>query len=99
MSSVSFTMRSKVIVYPVVAGWRFLGVSKKEGMEIKERFGSKARGWGSLPVSVTIGETTWETSIFPDKHSGSYLFPLKAKVRKAEGISDGATVTFVLSLR
>jgi hypothetical protein len=82
-----------------MAAWRFIGIPQMEGREIKEKFGARAKGWGSLPVSVTIDKTTWDTSIFPDKKSGSYLLPLKAKVRKAEGIKDDSTVSFLLQLR
>ncbi len=28
----------------------------------------------SIPVRVTVGKTTWETSIFPDKKSQTYLY-------------------------
>jgi hypothetical protein len=94
-----YAMSSKVIVYPGMGGWRFLLLPKKQGQEIKKNFGANAKGWGSLPVSVTVGKTMWQTSIFPDKQSGSYLLPLKAKVRQAEGISDKATVKFQLVLR
>jgi len=94
-----YTFRSKVWVYPGMSAWRFIGVPEKEGKEIKEKFGTHAKGWGSLPVTVTIGDTTWDTSIFPDKKSGSYLLPLKAKVRKAEGIADDSVVTYALKLR
>jgi hypothetical protein len=90
---------SNVIPYPGVSGWRFLLLPKKYGQEIKKKFGGRARGWGSLPVSATIGNTTWNTSIFPDKRSGSYLLPLKAKVRKAEKISDDSKVAFTIRLR
>jgi hypothetical protein len=96
---VAWEMISNVIPYPGVAGWRFLLLPKKHGQEIKEKYGRHARGWGSLPVSATIGKTTWDTSIFPDKRSGSYLLPLKAKVRKAEKISDDSKVTFTIRLR
>ena len=82
-----------------MSAWRFLTVPKKESTEIKEKFGKYAKGWGSLPVSVTIGKTTWNTSIFPDKKSGSYLLPLKAKVRKAEDIFDDSVVKFTVTLR
>lgn len=82
-----------------MAGWRFLTLPKKHGQEIRKNFGARAKGWGSLPVSVTIGKTTWNTSIFPDKKSGSYVLPVKAKTRKAEGISDHSTVLFTLTLR
>ena len=33
-------------------------------------------------------------SIFPDSKSGTYILPLKAKVRKKENIYEGDTVTF-----
>lgn len=92
-------MKSEVVVYPGTSGWRFLALPRMESNEIKETFGRRAKGWGSLPVSVTIGNTVWDTSIFPDKKSGSYLLPLKVKVRKAEDINDGSTVTFSIRLR
>src|SRR3989344_5661930 len=95
----TYRMRSEVWPYPGMAGWRFLTLPKKDGQEIRQKFGKQARGGGSLPVSVTIGNTTWNTSIFPDKKSGSYVLPLKAKIRKAEGISDHSRVTFTLTLR
>lgn len=94
-----YKLKSKVLVYPGDGGWRFLVIPLKEGREIKNKYGQNARGWGSLPVSVTTGKTTWETSIFPDKQSGSYLLPLKAQVRKKEGIYDDDNVSFTLKLR
>jgi hypothetical protein len=99
MASKNYKLTSKVYVYPGMGGWRFLGLPLKEGREIKEKYGKNARGWGSLPVSITIGKTTWETSIFPDKKSGSYLLPLKAQVRKKEEIDDEDEVEFTLKLR
>lgn len=80
-------------------GWRFLVLPQREGKEIKETHGGNAKGWGSLPVSVTVGKTTWDTSIFPDKKAGTYLLPLKAGVRKKEGITDHTTVRFKLTVR
>ena len=98
MPKTSYNMRSKVWPYPGMAAWRFLTLPKRQGQEIRKKFGTYARGWGSLPVSVAIGKTVWNTSIFPDKKSGSYLLPLKAKVRKAENISDHSIVSFALTL-
>ena len=69
-------MRSQVFLYPGMGGWHFIGLPKKESQEIKEAFAAKTRGWGSLPVEVTLGKTHWKTSIFPDKKSGTYLLPL-----------------------
>ena len=44
------------------------------------------RGWGSVRVKVTLGKTKWDTSIFPDKKSGTYLLPIKAEVRIKEHV-------------
>ncbi len=92
-------MRSEVLVYPGMSGWRFLVLPKKQSEEIKKTFGKHARGWGSLRVSVTVGKTEWKTSIFPDKKSASYILPLKAQVRKAEDIADDDTVQFLIKIQ
>jgi hypothetical protein len=94
-----FSVKAEVWIYPGMAGWHFVTLPKKQGSEIKERFGKAARGWGSLPVKVTVGKTSWKTSIFPDKRSGSYLLPLKAEVRKKERIKAGDILSFTLYLR
>ncbi|MAZ56622.1 hypothetical protein CL653_02430 [bacterium] len=97
MTSV-YKLKSKILVYPEMSGWRFLVLPKEVSVKIKEQFGSNARGWGSLPVEVTIGKTIWQTSIFPDKKSGTYLLPLKAQVRKKEEIYDDDEVKFQFKL-
>ena len=95
-----FKMKSEVWLYQgMSAAWHFISVTKKHSEEIKKRFGGSAKGWGSLPVSVTIGTTTWKTSIFPDKKSGTYLLPLKADVRKKEGIYKGDKIEFEIEVK
>lgn len=79
-------------------GWRFLVVPKVESATVREKWGNQAKGWGSLPVVVELGDAKWKTSIFPDKKSGGYLLPLKAAVRKAEGVGDRDTVEFSITL-
>ncbi len=53
-------------------------------------------GWGVIPVVATIGRTTWTTSLFPK--DGTYLVPIKAAVRTAEGIGLDDDVTVELGL-
>ena len=50
----------------------------------------KKRGWGSVRVKAAIGETTWETSLFPQAKEGAYILPIKADVRKKEKIVVGS---------
>ncbi len=94
-----FKIKSKVWVYNGMSSWRFVSVDKAQSDEIKQVFGALKRGWGSLPVRVTLGETVWDTSIFPDKKKGCYILPLKAQVRKKEGIGDEDVVNFAIEVR
>ncbi|WP_229955888.1 DUF1905 domain-containing protein [Parasphingorhabdus litoris] len=47
------------------------------------------RGWGAVKVEAKIGETVWQTSIFPGIDENAYVLPVKASVRKTEGIVVG----------
>jgi len=99
MSKKKYKTRGKVWLYPGMAGWHFVSLEKKQSKEIKEKYGKNRRGFGSIPIKVTIGDTSWKTSIFPDKRSGTYLLPIKAEVRKKEGIFDDDTITFTIEIR
>ena len=79
-----FNVRAKVWLYPGMAGWHFVTIPKKQSERIKKVFGAKKRGWGSLPVMATIGETHWETSIFPDKKSGLIYCRSRPRYAKAD---------------
>ena len=72
------------------AAWHFLSVPEGITDEIDEVYGDQAAGFGSVKVEVTIGSSTWRTSIFPDTKRGCFILPVKAAVRKAEDLSDGS---------
>ena len=93
-----YKVKSKVVLYPGMAAWFFAYVDKKQAVEIKEKHTGPRRGFGSIKVTATIGKTKWKTSIFPDKQSGTYVLPLKAAVRRAEGIDAGDTISFTLDI-
>ncbi len=58
----------------------------------------RRRGWGAMKVRANIGDTEWETSIFPDKSSGGWLLPVKAAVRKAERLVAGDAVQVAITV-
>jgi Domain of unknown function (DUF1905) len=77
------------------ASWHFLTLTGEVAEAIhalalmrRLEYGAK-RGWGSIKVTATIGETSWQTSIFPEKDADGWLLPVKAAVRKAEGLVAG----------
>jgi hypothetical protein len=53
-------------------------------------------GWGMIPVTARVGATEWTTWLFPK--DGRYVVPLKDKVRQAETLEDGDTVTIHLDV-
>lgn len=78
------------------ASWHFITLPPEAATRVRFYAGEKKRGWGSVPVVVTIGRTCWRTSIFPEKKSKSFLLPLKAEVRKGKKISLGDMVRVTL---
>ena len=54
-------------------------------------------GFGSVRVEVTLGRSSWRTSVFPDKARG-YVLPVKSAVRRREGLEVGDRVRIALAL-
>jgi hypothetical protein len=91
--------RAKVWLYSGdKAAWHFVTLSKTVAEKLKKTFKQPRRGWGSIPVIVTIGKSQWKTSVFPDTKSESFVLPIKAKVRKAECVDHGDTIAFALEV-
>ncbi|MGB6318827.1 MAG: DUF1905 domain-containing protein [Litorimonas sp.] len=80
------------------SAWHFITVPDETSAAIRSFAPEAKRGFGSARVSVTIGETVWRTSVFPDKQSGGYLLPVKKAVRSAEGLAAGDAATVRLEL-
>ena len=74
--------------------YHFVSVPPEECVLLDEVAAMVSYGWGMIPVSGQIGETTWTTSLYPK--DGGYVVPLKDLVRKAEGLDVGDHVTLRL---
>lgn len=84
--------------YPGDAAWHFVTLPEDAADEITAVTEGLRRGFGSVRVEVTIEPSTWTTSIFPDKRSGSFMLPVKKPVRAAAQIEAGDVVDVELSL-
>jgi hypothetical protein len=78
------------------APWYYVTVPADLSRDLREISAFVTYGWGVIPVTVRIGQTEWQTSLFPK--DGSYLVPLKASVRKAEHLDEGDTVSIRLEV-
>lgn len=75
----------------------FVTIPEKESADIKAISTMVTYGWGVIPVHVTVGDTTFKTSLFPKEDR--YLVPVKADVRKAELLETGDTVAMRLEVK
>ena len=90
-----FRFTAELWRYPGSSGWHFVTLPDETADDIDAAVGDRA-GFGSIPVVVTVGHTTWSTSLFPDKAAGSFLLPVKAAVRKAESLEIGAAARYAV---
>jgi hypothetical protein len=88
----NLTIKQKVWIWPgETANWFFVYVDTPGVLKIREETKGK-RGFGSVRVQATLGKTTWESSMFWSRKENCYIFPLKAQIRKKEGVFDGDLV-------
>lgn len=90
----SFT--GPVIEWRGPAPYHFVTVPDDEAAEIEAVSAGITYGWGMIPADVTIGDTTWYTALWP--RQGTYVVPLRDRIRRAEGIELDDVVTVHLSL-
>lgn len=87
----TYTFTAKLFRYSAeTASWFFVATDTTLAAKIKKN-AQVIKGFGSIPVQVTIGQTTWRTSLFPSKDK-TYLLAIKAEVRRKEDIREGDRV-------
>jgi hypothetical protein len=84
--------------YTGQAAWYFVTLPHDVADDIDELTADDRRGFGSVRVEVTVGATTWNTSVFPDTKSESFVLPVKKAVRVAEDLDEGSSVAVRLVL-
>lgn len=94
----SFVFDAEVWLWEGEAAWHFLTVPADVSDDIEARSTGRQRGFGSVRVRVTVGATTWKTSVFPDSKRRAYVLPVKKEVRRAEGLAVGSRVSVALEL-
>ena len=95
---VNFTFDAELYLWKADGSWVFVDLPIEVAEEIHD-MPLPRKGFGSVKVDVALGTSTWSTSVFPDKASGSFVLPVKKAVRKKEGVDVGDTAEFDLSIR
>jgi len=84
--------------------WRYQGKGAWYFLTLPSDLALKVRLWGSslsgfgrsgfrpIKVQVTINDQIFDTALFADKESKSYLLPIKKSVRTALGLSEADVI-------
>lgn len=92
MKAAVYSFSTKLWRSSAGAGWFFLTLPKTQSMPIKTRALGQMNAFGSLRVLATIGDTSWNTSIFFDTKAAAFVLPVKADVRRRQSLTLGETV-------
>ena len=95
--SVRFEFAGEMWSWRGPAPYHFVSVPDGPSATIRALSPLVSYGWGVVPVTVRIGDTEWETSLFP--RDGGYALPIKDAVRHAEDLADGDLVEVELAIR
>ena len=98
MDGAQFEFEADVWLHQGEAAWHFVTVPGDISDEIRARTALDGRAFGTVPATVSIGKTSWSTSLFTDTQRDAYLIPIKAQVRRAEQLADGDVARLTVTL-
>lgn len=84
----------EVIWWRGPAPYHFVALPDPEAARLRAIASRVTYGWGCIPATVTLGATTFTTSIFP--RDGGFMVPVKVAARRAEGVELGDDVDVVV---
>lgn len=96
MGGVEFSIRGEIWYWRGPSPFHFVTVPPDAAAEISDRSSELTYGWGCIPATVRLGDTTFTTSLFPK--DGGYVVPMKVAARRAERVDLGDVVDLVLVL-
>ena len=92
------TFSAELWRYEGEAAWYFVSLPTGLAERIRTENEPFTKGFGAVRVSVRIGSSTWDTSMFPDQARDTYLLPVKKSVRRAERLDIGDMIPVELTV-
>ncbi len=96
--SISYNFSGEIWRAASTAAWHFVTVPEHISKRIRAIAGGTSSSFGSIRVMAKVGENAWRTSIFPDSKLKAYLLPVKADIRRKQGIGHGDLVHVTIEL-
>lgn len=90
-----FSITAKIWRWPGdTAAWHFIYVPREISETLRKNFPKSAM----IKCMFTIGDTSWESSMFRNNREHNYLIPIKQKIRKLEDLIAGDEVTIKIKI-
>ena len=88
MKPISYSITDKLVRFKeYTAAWTYIEIPLNKVPDVDPG------GWGAIPVEVTLGSSTWQTSMFPLGKNLPYFLPIKKPILKKENLKLGDKVT------
>jgi len=94
----TFTFTSTLWNPETMNAYVFVSVPVDQSEVIRDLTEGLRRGFGSQRVRVSINDSEWATSLFPESATGRFLLPVKKAIRQAEDLDVGDTATVTIEL-
>lgn len=92
----AYRFTAKPWLHPGAGGWVFVALPGKLSKQIRSFLKAEEEGWGRLKATAIVGNSEWQTSIWFDTKLNAYLLPLKAEIRKKEGVVVGKEIEVLI---
>jgi hypothetical protein len=94
---VTYTFTAELYLWEArVDSWVFANLPEEVADEIEDAAPEPRRGFGAVRVEVTVGSSTWHTSVFPSKQDATFVLPVKKAILKAESLAVGESIRISL---
>jgi len=95
----SYSFNAELWLYPGEAGWHFVTLPAEVADDVRALTAGASKAFGSVKVQAKVDGHAWQTSLFRDSKSASYLLPVKKEVRDKAHLKDGDSVQVQLDVR
>jgi len=92
IGNIHYDFTAKIWQHSGAGGWHFVSLPQHISDEIRENHGWQEEGWGRLKVKAQIDLVNWDTAIWYDTKSATYLLPVKAEMRKKLKLETGIVI-------
>ncbi len=81
---------------PWLYEWLFVAMPEEMAREIRDNLKFQEEGCGRMKATAKVGGSEWDTAIWFDTKSNTYLLPIKAAIRKKEKVEPGEEVNITI---